>query len=716
MVAVKKWRASLIALALVVGAAAQMVIVAAPAEAAATHRILITGDSITHGSSGDYTWRYRLWNKLSNTAPGDVSFVGTRTDLYDTVNNVNGSQYYAASFGAKAHAAQWGSSYVNELNNISSQVSSSGANVLVVMLGSNDLAFLTSPADTIANLQTYIQRARAASPGIDIVVGEVVNRYDPWGQVYTYTAEVNDYAARLQTLASDLNTSSQRVVIAPTRSGWNAQAHTWDGTHPNPTGEALIAQRVSQGLAQIGIGSASPDISGPVSWDVTGPAVSLTGGLEKASLAWSRTSTGSSGMLIETRLTNINEAWQRLPYAVGGEGWVHEGLVAGGNYQYRIVPSKGFSTGLPGPNSAVHVSGPTPGDISTMTASGGGASQYGGKKLLGEWSASANASGYELSSRVMHDGTLSWDELPYPVTTRSWTWEPLAPGRRMQLRVRPIRGFLNGTPKASSTIRTRGLPGNRAYAALGDSYSSGLGTRHMTNYEGGSCYRSPEAWMNLMQPDYNDWRQNYACAGATSSGIYSQISSMNSGFQGRATNPKLITLTVGGNDVGFGQVAQDCIIGYGSCTQFEHGTNISIDNLGPTLTNLYGSIKSAQPYADILVGGYPNVVEPGSSSFWNLELCTAFGNNERAMAERLVIRLNNTIANSAVAANVWSVGGAVRDQFLGHGACSSGEWINGPNADITSGGPSTMNSFHPTLGGQLAYAFAFSDALVARAG
>lgn len=225
---------------------------APPASAAATYNIMITGDSITQGSSGDYTWRYRLWNKLASTAAGEVAFVGTRTDLYDNVNDVAGSQHYAASFAAKAHAAAWGTTFIQQLPSISSQVSTSGANVLVVMLGSNDLAFQTSPAATVENLRTYISRARAARPGIDVVVSEVVNRYDPWAQTYWVSAESNEYASRIATLAAELNTSSQRVVVAPTRSGWDAKVHTWDGTHPNPTGEKLIAQRISEGLAKIG--------------------------------------------------------------------------------------------------------------------------------------------------------------------------------------------------------------------------------------------------------------------------------------------------------------------------------------------------------------------------------------------------------------------------------------------------------------------------------
>lgn len=43
---------------------------APPATAQGQYKILISGDSISQGSSGDYTWRYRLWNRLNSTASG----------------------------------------------------------------------------------------------------------------------------------------------------------------------------------------------------------------------------------------------------------------------------------------------------------------------------------------------------------------------------------------------------------------------------------------------------------------------------------------------------------------------------------------------------------------------------------------------------------------------------------------------------------------------
>lgn len=53
----------------------------------------------------------------------------------------------------------------------------------------------------------------------------------------------------------------------------------------------------------------------------------------------------------------------------------------------------------------------------------------------------------------------------------------------------------------------------------------------------------------------------------------------------------------------------------------------------------------------------------------------------------------------------------MREQFLGHGACSSNgyhDWIH--DLDVNP----IENSFHPNSSGQLGYAIVFSNALIAR--
>ena len=89
------------------------------------------------------------------------------------------------------------------------------------------------------------------------------------------------------------------------------------------------------------------------------------------------------------------------------------------------------------------------------------------------------------------------------------------------------------------------------YVALGDSYSSGTGTRE---YYQSSCQRSVYAYPYLVHNAHPSWTfVNATCSGAkTGDVINTQAASLTSG-----TN--WVTYTIGGNDAGFSSVADaDC--------------------------------------------------------------------------------------------------------------------------------------------------------------
>jgi lysophospholipase L1-like esterase len=95
------------------------------------------------------------------------------------------------------------------------------------------------------------------------------------------------------------------------------------------------------------------------------------------------------------------------------------------------------------------------------------------------------------------------------------------------------------------------------YTALGDSYSSGTGTGSYTLNS--SCQRSVYAYPYLVsQQRANTTLSFLACSGAKTTDVNSsQIPSLSS-----TTN--WITMTIGGNDVGFGNLVLSCTLG--DCT------------------------------------------------------------------------------------------------------------------------------------------------------
>ena len=53
------------------------------------------GDSMTIGSAGEHTWRYRMWQHLCATLGGPFAIVGPRETLYDKAADAAVSYDYA---------------------------------------------------------------------------------------------------------------------------------------------------------------------------------------------------------------------------------------------------------------------------------------------------------------------------------------------------------------------------------------------------------------------------------------------------------------------------------------------------------------------------------------------------------------------------------------------------------------------------------------------
>jgi lysophospholipase L1-like esterase len=334
--------------AVALAALAGTLLVATPAAAVTVHRVLVVGDSISQGSAGDYTWRYRLWKRLQSSAPGAVDFVGDRTYLYDNIAEQQGSQAYADGNFDKQHHALWGRPLVYEKDTIRDAVASSAAQVVLVLLGINDLVwFGATPAQVAGYMDELITNARAANPSVKIVIGHVLTRYDIWNARILDAAETADLNNRYDQVAAQRSTSTSRVVTASTDSGWDPRSHTWDGTHPNSTGEVRIAAKFADALAGLGIGAPYGTVPTTVQWGVTAGATTLTSLDRAVRLSWPGTP-GANAYYIEQKLVSIGETtFTRLPYPVSGNSWTARLLLAGWLVEYRVVPVKGLMAGLP---------------------------------------------------------------------------------------------------------------------------------------------------------------------------------------------------------------------------------------------------------------------------------------------------------------------------------------------------------------------------------
>jgi lysophospholipase L1-like esterase len=224
-----------------------------------------------------------------------------------------------------------------------------------------------------------------------------------------------------------------------------------------------------------------------------------------------------------------------------------------------------------------------------------------------------------------------------------------------------------------------------AYTALGDSYSSGTGTREYYADSGG-CQRSQYAYPVIDAARLGASLTFAACSGARISGILSgQLGSLNAGTA-------YVTVTAGGNDLGWSAVIIQCAKPwpYTCWSHIDAAENYIRNTLPGQLDQLYTEIRNRAPNARIAAVGYPRL--------FNGEECNAIARispGEQARLNSAANLLADTTRDRALANGILFVD--ARPAYSGHAVCDDVEWINGTSWPIGE-------SYHPNRNGQMGYA------------
>ncbi|MFJ6002211.1 SGNH/GDSL hydrolase family protein [Arthrobacter sp. NPDC092385] len=220
-----------------------------------------------------------------------------------------------------------------------------------------------------------------------------------------------------------------------------------------------------------------------------------------------------------------------------------------------------------------------------------------------------------------------------------------------------------------------------SYVALGDSYSSGMGTREYLA-DGTNCRRSVHAYPPLIASAAGYSLNFRACSGATIPDVVTaQLGAL-------APTTSLVSLSVGGNDASFVAVLTEC-----AKPAWMSNCNAAVDRARAVITHqlpgglasLYAQIRARAPQASVTIAGYPRI--------FNGEDCNAgtwFSPAEQVRLNAMADLLNATTATAASAA-----GFTFRDPtaaFAGHGVCDDIEWLNGLSNPIA-------DSYHPNRTG-----------------
>lgn len=242
------------------------------------------------------------------------------------------------------------------------------------------------------------------------------------------------------------------------------------------------------------------------------------------------------------------------------------------------------------------------------------------------------------------------------------------------------------------------------YVALGDSYTSGIGASPYVSvsplYPGElqPCYQASPGYADVLDTQDNiELTANAACAGWTATMVPLQVQVASAAGVLNA-DTDLVTITAGGNDVGFGNLIGACMLKpLEVCVaEVEAAEAVARAVVLPALTNAYAAIRAQAPNAKIVALGYPHLFSPeGLHGYITGDAAKVFNKGTDTL---------NKVIKEAAKKSPGTVYVKVTDEFDGHGVGVPGSWFFFDPADPFSG-----MSFHPNTTG---YAQGYAEAII----
>ncbi|MFK4105109.1 SGNH/GDSL hydrolase family protein [Streptomyces sp. NPDC019531] len=269
-------------------------------------------------------------------------------------------------------------------------------------------------------------------------------------------------------------------------------------------------------------------------------------------------------------------------------------------------------------------------------------------------------------------------------------------------------GLLALTTVATTATAASASPveNSTAYVALGDSTASGPG---IPDQEDLNCARSNRNYPSLVASALNVPLTDVSCSAATTAQMTTAQGTAPAQFSALKRSTKLVTLSIGGNDINFTSIITTCATlsatdpAGAPCKASYNaggtdGVQDAINETAPKVAEVLRGIKKRAPHARVLVVGYPDLFPADGGS------CTSptapFAAGDFAWMRDGELALNAMLAKQARRA-----GASYVDTYtptIGHDICAPVEdrWIE-DMAPVHPGYP-----IHPNAAGQQAIAAA----------
>ncbi|PVZ10215.1 SGNH/GDSL hydrolase family protein [Actinomycetospora cinnamomea] len=249
---------------------------------------------------------------------------------------------------------------------------------------------------------------------------------------------------------------------------------------------------------------------------------------------------------------------------------------------------------------------------------------------------------------------------------------------RLAVSALTVLAALLAVPAASAA------PG-QVYVALGDSYTSSPLTGPAAGPPPG-CQRSANNYPHLVAQRTGAQLTDVSCSGARTRD-FAAPQAVQGGqnppqYDALGAATQLVTIGIGGNDIGFGEIVRSCVSPspFGTPCRDRYtagGTDrlaARIDELSGRLDDVLGEVRDRAPGARVLIVGYPSVLPAEGPGCYPVVPYTA---GDVEYLRGVLADLNDTIAQAAADGDATYV-----DAFtptVGHDVCTlpGTRWVEG---------------------------------------
>ncbi|MFK3985185.1 cellulose binding domain-containing protein [Micromonospora sp. NPDC050397] len=200
----------------------------APVSALAPVRIMPLGDSIT-GSPG--CWRSTLWNRLQNTGYPNIDFVGTLGPQgcgqpYDGDNEGHGG-FLVTNVANQNQLPGW--------------LSATRPDIVLMHFGTNDVWSNIAPATILTAYGKLVDQMRASNPATKVLVAKIIPMApSSCGECGQRVVALNN---AIPAWAAAKTTAQSPVTVVDQWTGFSTSGDTYDGVHPNASGDQKMSDR-----------------------------------------------------------------------------------------------------------------------------------------------------------------------------------------------------------------------------------------------------------------------------------------------------------------------------------------------------------------------------------------------------------------------------------------------------------------------------------------